>query len=75
VNSSKFLCIEFNEPDVYFSKLPKWKRIVLATNTKLGFGDLSIGFTGLSPGIEEAWQFIEQLHAHPERVTSPMRDL
>jgi hypothetical protein len=59
VNSTTFLCIEVIDPEKYLSRLPRWKRSLAKANTALGFPALTIGFSGLSPGVKEVWQYLE----------------
>lgn len=59
VKGTKFLCIEADDPTVYLSRMPAWKRSLVGTNLALGFSELTISFVGLSPGIDEAWRFIQ----------------
>jgi len=58
LNSVKFLCIELVEPEKYLARLPRWKRSLGWTNEILGFPAMTIGFTGLSPGIAQVWEYI-----------------
>jgi hypothetical protein len=59
LNSVKFLCIELVEPEKYLARLPRWRRSLEWTNEILGFPAMTIGFTGLSPGIDQVWEFIQ----------------
>jgi hypothetical protein len=59
VNSVKFLCIELVDPEKYLSRLPRWKRALAAANEGMGFPALSIGFSGLSPGLEKVWSYLQ----------------
>jgi len=59
VNSVKFLCIQLVDPQKVLSRLPRWKRAMTATNEAMGFPPLTIGFSGLSPGIEEVWAYVQ----------------
>jgi hypothetical protein len=59
VESAKFLCIEVGDPDKYLRRLPRWKRSIAAANEPLGFPPLTIGFSGLSPGLKEVWAHLQ----------------
>jgi hypothetical protein len=59
VESAKFLCIEVADPDKYLRRLPRWKRSLAAANEPMGFPPLTIGFSGLSPGLKEVWAHLQ----------------
>jgi hypothetical protein len=59
VNSAKFLCIEVADPERYLSRLPRWSRPLRAATEALGFPSLTIGFSGLSPGLKEVWAYLQ----------------
>ena len=59
VNSVKFLCVEVLYTEKYISRLPRWKRLLAGANSALGFPALTIGFTGLSPGIKAVWAYLQ----------------
>lgn len=59
VSSAKFLCVDLSDPEKYLSRLPRWGRWVAATNEKLGYSALTIGFSGLSPGLKEVWAYLQ----------------
>lgn len=60
VNSAKFLCVEVADPETYLSRLPRWARRVAAANKVLGFPEITIGFSGLSPGLKEVWADLQR---------------
>ncbi len=59
VYSAKFLCVEVADTEKYLSQLPRWKRSYAAVNEALGFPALTIGFSGLSPGLKEVWAYLQ----------------
>ena len=59
VESTKFLCIELVDSEKYLSRLPRWTRPLTAATRAIGFPPLTIGFTGLSPGLEEVWAYLQ----------------
>ncbi len=78
VHSAKFLCVEVADPERYSSRLPRWSRWLAALNEALGFPALTIGFSGLSPGLNEAWAYLQARDSmnralHPERYASEPR--
>ncbi|HSD73977.1 MAG TPA: STM3941 family protein [Steroidobacteraceae bacterium] len=58
VRSSKFLCIELKDPDLFASRWSARRRAVAKTNEALGFPPVTIGFAGLSPGLSEVANLI-----------------
>jgi hypothetical protein len=71
VHSTKFLCIDLVDREKYLSRLPRWKRSAAAANEMLGFPALTIGFSGLSPGLKEVWAYIESSsNPAPQRQTA-----
>jgi hypothetical protein len=61
VESTKFLCIELVDPEKYRSRMPTWTRPLTTVTKALGFPTLTIGFQGLSPGLEEVWAYLQSL--------------
>jgi hypothetical protein len=59
MNSAKFLCIEVAAPERYLSRLSRWGRFLGAVTEALGFPALTIGFSGLSPGLKEVWAYLQ----------------
>jgi hypothetical protein len=59
IKTTEFLCLELRDPEKYLSRLPPWKRIVVAANRRLGFADLPIGFSGLTPGIRDVRNYLQ----------------
>ncbi len=60
VNSSgKFLCIEVTNPEEYLSRIPQWKRLLAKANSAIGFSELTISLSGLNPGLDEVWAYLE----------------
>jgi hypothetical protein len=64
VYSAKFLCVELSDPEKYFSRLSRWGRWLAAATETVGFPALTIGFSGLRPGLKEVWAC---LHARYSR--------
>ena len=58
VRSSKFLCVELKDPDLFVSRLSARRRAVVKANAALGFPAITISFSGLSPGIEDALSYL-----------------
>ena len=59
VQSAMFLRVELSDPERTLSRLPPWKRRLAELNRVLGFPGLSISFSGLSPGLREAWAHLQ----------------
>jgi hypothetical protein len=65
VESTKFLCVELFEPERYLSRLPRWTRPVRVASKALGLPALTIGFSGLSPGLKEVWAYLRGRESEP----------
>lgn len=63
VGSTKFLCVEIADPEKYVSRLPRRGRWLSGVARRMGFPALTIDFSGLSPGIQEVWAYL-QARAH-----------
>ncbi len=68
VRSQHFLCLEVVDPDPYLSRLPSHKQLSARANRSLGFPPITIGFSGLSPGLDEVWRYIQA--KHPEKIAT-----
>jgi hypothetical protein len=63
VSSAKFLCVEVADPETYLSRLPRWGRLLGAATKALRLPPLTIGFSGLSPGLKEVWAYLQAQHS------------
>ena len=63
VRSAKFLCIELKDPDLFLSQWSAKRRAIAKANAALGFPAVTISFSGLSPGIEEALTYLRSTHS------------
>ena len=52
---TRYMVFNLNEPETYLKNASKTARKI---NQKTGFGDLCIAFTGLNPGLDEAFDYI-----------------
>jgi hypothetical protein len=68
VRSSKFLCIELTDPDLFVSRWPARKRAAAKANQALGFPPITISFAGLSPGLEEVASYVRSIR--PAKIAS-----
>jgi hypothetical protein len=68
VRSQRFLCVEVVDPNTYLSRLPRHKRLLAQANLSLGFPAITIGFSGLSPGIDEVWSYVQA--NHPDKIAA-----
>ena len=66
VRSARFLCVKLKDPTVFTERLPVHARKMATLNAGLGFGDLTLGFQGFSPGLKEVWNYLET--AHPDKI-------
>lgn len=68
VKSQRFLCVEVLDPSTYLSRLPSHKRLLAQANPSLGFPPITIGFSGLSPGLDDVWSYVQT--NHPEKIAA-----
>jgi hypothetical protein len=68
VRSQRFLCVEVRDASTYLSRLPIHKRLLAQANPSMGFPPITIGFAGLSPGLDEIWSHVQQ--NHPEKIAA-----
>lgn len=66
VRNQRFLCVEVLDPSTYLSRLRSHKRFLAQANSSLGFPPITIGFSGLSPGLDEVWRYVQT--NHPEKI-------
>jgi hypothetical protein len=52
------LCLTLKNPDKYLSRLPFLQRKLVQVNRQTGYGEVTISFVGLTPGLEEAWGYV-----------------
>ena len=60
VRSTRFLCVEVHDASIYLSRLPAHKRLLAQANPSLGFPPITISFSGLSPGLNEVWTYVQK---------------
>lgn len=53
-----FLSVDVRDPDRYLRGVSRVQRWFARWNPALGFAQVSISFQGLTPGLEEAWDFL-----------------
>jgi hypothetical protein len=62
VHSTRFLCVRLKAPQMYLHKLGAAQSAMVKVNQNMGFGELTIGFQGLKPGLNEVWDYILANH-------------
>lgn len=62
VKSTRFLCVEVRDESIYLSRLPAHKRFIAQANASLGFPPVTISFSGLSPGLDEVWTYLQRTY-------------
>ena len=70
---AKFLCVEVRNPDRYVSAMPLHIRLFVWANGLLGYPPITITFAGLSPGIQEVWEYINTHHPPPAPAATEVR--
>jgi hypothetical protein len=68
MRSQRFLCVEVLDADTYLSRVPLHKRLLAQANSSLGFPPVTISFSGLSPGLDEVWSYVQT--NHPEKIAA-----
>ncbi|HVR37574.1 MAG TPA: STM3941 family protein [Thermoanaerobaculia bacterium] len=64
---TRILTIMLHEPETFLVRMSPVKRFLTRANRQLGFGHLAVGFTGLTPAIDEALRYLAA--HHPELLT------
>lgn len=64
VHNQRFLCVEVVDAAPYLARLPAYKRAFARANASLGFPPVTIGFSGLKPGLDEVWSYLKTNHEH-----------
>jgi hypothetical protein len=67
VHRQRLLCLRLRNPDLYYQELPLRKRMLVAANQRLGFGEVTLSFQTLRPSLQEALEFIRGLGTIPIR--------
>ena len=62
MGSAKFLCLEVRDPNKYIARMTGFRRLCVWANGLLGYPPITVTFTGLSPSIKEAWEYIKTTH-------------
>jgi hypothetical protein len=55
VKRQRFISLWLRNEDDYLSRVPVWRRKLAQANQAMGFSPFSIAFTGLTPGLDEAY--------------------
>ncbi len=63
VFSSHFLCIDLVDPVPRSARLSGWRRRLQAPNRAMGYGDVTLSTSGLTPGIAAVWQHLQERNA------------
>jgi hypothetical protein len=69
LRNQRWLGVEMKDPASFRSRLPKASRWLARANEHMGFNAFNVGFAGISPGVDEAWNYIREHHA--EKVAAP----
>ena len=59
VRGTRFILLSLDQPQTYLSRLSALKRGLAAVNKDIGFGDWTLAFVGITPGVDEAWAYIQ----------------
>lgn len=72
LSSNTFLCISLSDEDAFVSRLGPVARLMIHGNRSLGFPALMVSFRGLTPGVDEAYAYIQTVFHRP-RPPMPIR--
>lgn len=64
--AARLLCIEVRETEPYLARLTSWQRVIQRANRGFGFPAITVNFAGLTPGLDEVWQYIKE--RFPEKI-------
>lgn len=65
VHGTRMLSVHVADTEAYLARLSTKRRIGAAANQSLGFAPITLGFVGLTPGIDEVLHYIQQLGYGP----------
>lgn len=65
MGSAKFLCVEVLDPGKYVARMPLHVWLATRANALLDYPPITITFAGLSPGINQVWEYIKTHHPPP----------
>jgi hypothetical protein len=68
IQRQRFLCLWLHDEDAYVDSLALARRTVAKANARLGFPAATVTFQGLSPGLDDAYRYIQTLV--PEKIAS-----
>lgn len=66
IHGNRSLSLELEDPEKFYDRFSSAHRAAAKWSQAAGFGDASIGFTGMRPSIDEAVRFIAR--AAPEKL-------
>jgi hypothetical protein len=58
---NRFLCVGVADPQRYLARLSGLRRMAARANAGLGFSPITLNFTALRPGLDDAMAFIHEL--------------
>lgn len=71
VNRQRFLSVHVRDPNVFLARMPFYARWLGRANTLMGFAPITLGFAGLTPGIDEVVRAIEARLLSDDQRTLP----
>jgi hypothetical protein len=60
IHSNRFLSIFVRDPEKYLARLPALQRKSAITQRYLGLSEITLNFISLSPGLDEACQYLRE---------------
>jgi len=65
IHGTRMLCVHVVDTDAYPARVSAQRRVGAAANQSLGFAPITLGFVGLSPGLDEVLNYIRELPGTP----------
>lgn len=66
--------MEVIDPDKYVARMSAFVRLAVRANGLLGYPPITMTFAGLSPSINEVWEYIKMHHPPPDMQDDPEAD-
>ena len=58
IRSQRFISLWLRNQEEYLSRVPSWRASLGRMNERMGFSPFSMGFAGLTPGLDEVYAHI-----------------
>ena len=62
VQSHRYLCIDLVDPEKQLAKMPRWRRPICRANRLMGFPEIAIDLSLLTPTLDQVWEYVSSRH-------------